>query len=485
MTKSVPLHPRLTAKGFTGPGGGRASYVEPPPEYRGTSVQVCGLWPYAAGSGTPMIGTPIGTSLLGGRTTVCFDPISWFTRAKLIHNPSMFVLGLPGLGKSTFVRRTVLGIAASGVRPMVLGDLKPDYSDLVLALGGQVIKLGRGLGTLNPLAAGALGSILPRLSGRAADRVRAEVHGRRLNMVAGLIGVIRRRPIEDIEETILSAALHVLDETHSPGSPPLLRDLLQVLDEGPPQVRAVTLDRGSDERYRQEVDPLQRSLIGLLDGPLGATFASHTSTPIDVDAPAVCIDISGITASDERLTAAVLLSCWSDGFGAIEAANTLADEGLAPQRRFYAVMDELWRVMRVPGLVDRTDELTRVNRQYAVGTAYITHTGLDAESLSREEDRAKARGFIERSGAVVCGGLPRRELAQLAEVVAFSRAEQRMITEWSTPASWDHEHGREMPPPGQGNFLIKVGQRAGIPVHVELTRAELEANVHDTNKRWV
>ena len=183
--------------------------------------------------------------------------------------------------------------------------------------------------------------------------------------------------------------------------------------------------------------------------------------------------------------AAVLLSCWSDGFGAIEAANVLADEGLAPQRRFYAVLDELWRVMRVPGLVDRTDELTRVNRQHGVGTAYITHTGLDAEALAREEDRAKARGFIERAGAVVCGGLPRRELAQLAEVVAFSRAEQRMITEWSTPASWDHEHGREMPPPGQGNFMIKVGQRPGIPVHVELTRAELASNVHDTNKRWV
>jgi hypothetical protein len=147
-------------------------------------------------------------------------------------------------------------------------------------------------------------------------------------------------------------------------------------------------------------------------------------------------------------------------------------------------MDELWRVMR-SGLVDRIDELTRVNRALSVGNAYITHTGLDAESLTREEDRAKARGFIERAGAIVCGGLPRRELAQLADVVNFSRAEQRDITEWSTPASWDHEAGREMPPPGQGNFMIKVGQRPGIPVHVELTHAELAANVHNTNKRWV
>jgi hypothetical protein len=35
-----------------------------------------------------------------------------------------------------------------------------------------------------------------------------------------------------------------------------------------------------------------------------------------------------------------------------------------------------------------------------------------------------------------------------------------------------------------GNFLIKVGRRPGVPVHVDLTRAELTAGVHDTNKRW-
>jgi HD superfamily phosphohydrolase YqeK len=39
-------------------------------------------------------------------------------------------------------------------------------------------------------------------------------------------------------------------------------------------------------------------------------------------------------------------------------------------------------------------------------------------------------------------------------------------------------------PPGVGKFLIKSGQRPGIPVHVDLTQAELAAAVHDTNKRW-
>lgn len=35
---------------------------------------------------------------------------------------------------------------------------------------------------------------------------------------------------------------------------------------------------------------------------------------------------------------------------------------------------------------------------------------------------------------------------------------------------------------GGGNFLIKVGSRPGITMHVDLTQTELAFN--DTNKHW-
>ena len=123
-------------RGIPGPAGGRDGYIPQPREWRGTSVQVCGLWPFAAGAGSPMVGVPMGRHLATG-ATVCFDAISWF-RHGLISNPGVFVLGLPGLGKSTFLRRQLLGLVGYGVRPLVLGDLKPDYADLVAALGGQI-----------------------------------------------------------------------------------------------------------------------------------------------------------------------------------------------------------------------------------------------------------------------------------------------------------------------------------------------------------
>lgn len=477
----APNGPRPGPRGFTRRVGGRSSLVEAPPEWRGTTVQVCGLWPFAAGSGMPLVGVPVGRELTSN-TALCCDPISWFSRAGLIHNPSELILGKPGLGKSTLVRRQVVGVAGYGVVPMVLGDLKPDYADLIAAMGGQIIKLGRGLGSLNPLDPGETAAAAAKLSGEARRKLQAEAQGRRLNMLTALVTVLRGLPPADHERTVLNRAVRVLDERHH--GVPILPDLIKVLEDGPDEVRAVTLDRGVEERYREAVDPLHRSLLGLLDGPMGETFAHHTTVPIRLDSPGgVCIDISGIDEADDQLQAAVLLACWSDGFGAIEAAHALADEGLAPQRHFFVVLDELWRVLRAGrGLVDRVDALTRLNRQRGLGQAMITHTMADMLALVDEADQMKARGFAERAGMVICAGLPEAEMAPLTKIVRLSKAEQRMIVDWSTPPSWDPMLNRDGEPPGRGKFLIKVGGRPGIPIHVELTPAELALN--DTNKRW-
>lgn len=476
------IDPKPGFRGFTRRGGGRASYVEMPSEWRGTTVQVCGLWPFGAGSGTPMMGVPLGRELTTG-AAMCCDPISWFQRANLIHNPSALVLGKPGLGKSTLIRRMVLGLVGQGVFPMVLGDLKPDYVDLVRAMGGQIIKLGRGLGSLNVLDPGETAAAAAKLPEQARAKLVADAHGRRLNMVAALVMVLRGGPIADTERTVINAALRVLDERH-PGVP-VLPDLIRVIDEGPERLRSVTLARGDEAKYRAAVDPLHASLLGVLDGPMGETFARHTTTAIDLDNPGgVCIDISGIDDSDAELQAAVLLACWSDGFGAVEAAHALADEGLAPRRLFFVVLDELWRVLRSGrGLVDRVDGLTRLNRQRGTGQVMITHTMADLLSLADQADRLKAKGFAERAGMVICGGLPQAEMPLVNEVVRLSSIEQRMIVDWSTPPSWNPDVKQDSEPPGRGRFLVKVGGRPGIPFKVELTSAEM--NVNDTNKRWI
>ncbi|MEU1121962.1 MULTISPECIES: ATP/GTP-binding protein [unclassified Streptomyces] len=481
MFRTASSRPRKPGpRGWPGRGGGAMPYLQPHPEWRGTTKQVCGLWPYGAGSGTPMVGVPLGRNLLTG-STVCADPISWFTRAGLIHNPSAFVLGQPGLGKSTAVRRMALGLAGYGVHPLVLGDLKPDYVDLVRALGGQVITLGRGRGFLNVLDPGEAKEAAARLTGAARRALEADVHGRRLHNVASLITILRSTPPTDREETILNAALKLLDDRH-PGTP-VLGDLVQVIKDAPEALRALALDRGDFERYRDNTEALESSLTALLgEGRLGATFSQPTTEPMRRDRP-VCFDVSAIDDSEELLQAAALLSCWSYGFGAVAAAQALADAGLEPQRHYFVVLDELWRVLRVGrGLVDRVDALTRLNRQRGVGQVMITHTMKDLLSLPTEEDRMKAAGFVERSGMVIAGGLPGDDMPRLTQVVNMTAVEQRMLTDWSTPPSWDAAAGTETEPPGRGNFLVKVGGRPGIPLHLDLTASELDVN--NTNRRW-
>ena len=212
-------------RGWHGPGRGRSIYLQPPAEWRATSVQACGMWPFAVGAGAPLIGAPLGRHLLTG-ATVCGDPISWFQRAGLLTAPTAFVIGLQGFGKSSCIRRMALGVAGFGVLPLVLGDLKPDYVDLIAALDGQVIRLGRGRGYLNVLdielakrAAAQLGDGEHR---KLKRELLADAAGRRHTIVSALISIQRGHPPNDREDSILAAALRVLDERH-PGTPVLSR----------------------------------------------------------------------------------------------------------------------------------------------------------------------------------------------------------------------------------------------------------------------
>ena len=481
-----PRPARVPGRGWPGAGGGRADYLQPAAEFRATTYQVCGLWPFAAGTGSPMIGVPVGRNTITG-SVVCCDPISWFERARLISNPSMFVVSLPGMGKSTIVRRIAMGLAAYGTLPMVLGDLKPDYVDLIRALGGQVSQLGRGRGHLNPLDRSYALQAAEQLTGKARAEVLADSHGRRLTMIATLIALTRHQQPSDREEMILDRALDVLDDRHAATvsqQQPLPADLLQVLQDAPDAVRLVALDRGDITRYLDVTEGLVSSLMSIASGKgrLGTVFSQPTTAQLAMDRPCV-FDLSSLDDGDVDLQAAILMACWGYGFGNIATAQVLAAAGKAPLRHYFVILDELWRALRsTSGMVDRIDALTRLNRQRGVGQAMVSHTLADLRALASESDRAKAFGFMERAGIKVMGALPAQEMPQLSDVVAMSNAEQTMVTSWSSPPSFSAVAGVGGEPPGRGQFLIKVGGRAGLPVRVQLTEAELTLN--DTNKLW-
>ncbi len=484
MTPRHSPTPRLASAGLRGwkcRDGGYAAVVDVPAQWRGSTTALAGLRPFPTAAVPPTLGVPLGP-MLGGHPDrgpiLCADPITWFERGRLIGNPSAFVLGRPGLGKSTAVRRWVLGLAASGVTPLILGDLKPDYAALVAALGGQVIRLGRGAGVLNVLDPGGMGHAADQLPTRLAEQMRAEAHHRRVTLLTGLLALARSSPLAEPERLALTAALRTLA---APGrATPTLADLMGLLHQPSPEMLAATLVVDADSFAAQQRS-LLHSMRHLLDSPLGAMFNGPTTTRLDLTHPALAVDVSGVP-DDAATQASALLAVWADGFGAVEAANALTDAGLAPQRRFLIVLDELWRAIRAgAGMVERLDALTRLNRAHGVGQVMITHSLADLSALPDPADRAKAAGFVQRAGMLLLGGLPPAELDQVRRVVDLTEAEAQLVTSWSSPPSLV---ARRTAPPGVGHFLLKVGGRPGVPFALRLTDAELAAEVHDTNQRW-
>jgi len=467
----VPLAP---AWGWRIPDGGRAAHVAFAPEYQATTTQLCGLFPFVAGSGTPAAGTPVGRHQLWGEV-VCLDPLAWL-RAGLVTNPGVFVLGQPGTGKSALVKRLVTGAVAFGTRVLILGDTKPDYTPLVRYLGGQVIRIGRGLDRINPLDAGPLGAALRTMTGPDAEQLRQEVRSRRLSLLLALATLIREARISNAEEVVLGRAIDLLDD-RSPGlAAPTVADVLRVIEEGPDILRSAAR-AATAQRYQDRVGELVFTLDLLCTGSLAGVFDGPTSQPINLDAPAVSVDISAVKAAGDKLLTAAMLCTWSYGFGCVDAASALTQAGGGPRRSYLGVMDELWRALRgAPGLVEHADSLTRLNRAKGMAHIMITHSLADLDALATEEDRAKARGFMDRSAITVLAGLPPRELARVNEVTPLTGPERGLVASWSAPESY--QTGARHP--GRGKYLIKTGERLGIPVQLTLVGAEFP--LYDTDQ---
>lgn len=427
--------------------------------YAGTTTQLAGLFPFGAGSGAPSAGVPIGRHL-ASQETVCCDPFAWH-EAGLVTNLGMMVLGAPGAGKTSLAKRLIRGLMACGVTVLVLGDPKGEYVRVVESAGGQVIRVGRGLDRINPLDAGPLGSAVSL----------AEVRGQRLNALLALCALIRREGVADWEAAVLGAAVDILTQSGDPE--PTVPDVLDVITLGPePLLRAAQVP---PEQYEAETTPLRRTLYGLVDGPLKGVFDGSTTTPLDVDAPVVVVDLSAVTGAGDTLMAASMLATWSYGHAMIESSVASARFGGRP-RRFLAVLDEMWRALRgSSALVEQADALTRVYRHKSVAHLMLTHSLDDLAAVGTDADRAKARGFLDRCAITALTTMSTRELSEVSRSRQLTDREMATVSSWSSATSWQpggRHHGR-------GKYLLKAGDRTGIPV--EMTLVGDEPDLYNTD----
>lgn len=466
--------PAPRAAGWAVPGGGRSAVVEAGVPFQGTTSQVCGLFPFAVSSGAAPRGVPIGRHMHTAEP-VGLDPSEWL-RAGLVTNTGLWVQGQPGVGKSTVIKRLLTGLTAFGFMAVVPGDVKGEYSALVEALGGTVWRVGRGLARLNPLDVGPLRSAVAAATGQARTQLLETIRARQLSLLEALITIVRRQQqhpeITTTERRLLGRALDLAVQA-DPDDAPVIPDLLTVFASAPEAMQTITASRDAVE-FARDARELVNSLGVLCEGAIRGMFDSKSTVHAELDTPAMSLDISALHRDDDEVVAAAMLSSWAWTGAAIDAA-----QALGRRRNVFRPMDELWRALRVaPGLVEFADRLTRLNRHEGEVTAQSTHSFDDLEALPNPADVAKARGMAARNGVMILGGLDAKEIEAISRISPLTSGEAAMLTSWAAPPTWVPG----MAHPGRGKYLIKSGERLGLPVALTLSATERE--LYNTDLAW-
>ncbi|MFZ0122342.1 MAG: hypothetical protein WAL99_23445 [Pseudonocardiaceae bacterium] len=469
LTGHFSDRPTPRAWGWATPGGGRSANVEGGVVYQATSAQVCGLYPFALSSGAATPGVPIGRHMLTAEP-VGLDPAEWL-REGLVSNTGVWVQGQPGIGKSTIVKRMLTGLICFGAAAVIPGDVKGEYSDLVEALGGRVWRIGRGRHTLNPLDAGPLRAAAARTSGADRDRLIETIRARQLSLLEALVVIVRRGQISVTERLLLGAALDLAAQGQQ--GEPIIPDVLAQLATPPPELLRIAATSTAEE-FGRELRDLINSLGLLCQGAIRGMFDRHSSVTADLSTPAMSLDISALDDDDDEVVAAAMLCSWAWAAAMIDGAAALGQ-----RRNVVRVQDELWRALRVaPGLVEMSDRVTRLNRHRGEISFQVTHSLDDLEALPTEADRAKARGMAGRAGIMVLGGMADKELDGIRRITPMTSQETAMVRSWAAPPTWIAGSAH----PGRGRYLLKSGERMGLPVQLNLVAAERE--LYDTDRAW-
>ncbi|MFJ8036033.1 hypothetical protein [Streptomyces sp. NPDC096032] len=263
--------PRL---GWGGRFGGKASVEDTGTVYTGPSSQAGGIYPWLLGSGLPPRGVPVGRDVLTGEL-VCVDPSGW--TGKLTTNPGVWVMSQPGAGKSALVKRICLVYSAYGHMVCVPGDVKGEYSELIAELGGSVVRIGDGIGRINPLDSGPLKG---RVQPLPADRRQAlldVLNGRRLETLVALLSTkhgLGRAP-DEIERSALDTAVHLASAAQESGTDPVVKDVTDALRAAPDELRAKLAAEG--ETYQNLTRSVIAGLDNLIGGPLKGLFDGATT----------------------------------------------------------------------------------------------------------------------------------------------------------------------------------------------------------------
>jgi hypothetical protein len=430
------------------------------PVYRATTAEIGGLFPLLASNGVPAVGARLGYDVQSGGAFYV-HPTEWVLRG-IVTNPNLVVFGEPGRGKSSTVVALVLRMMLFGVRTLISGDVKGEYTPLLRALGITPIALGRG--SPNRLNALDLGPIRTRWAGWSTQRQREELTGilaRWTRLLTALAEAQGYAPTVTDELVISRVLARLVGAEHGSSE---LRPITV------PQVVAQLADPDDDlwqvtrfAGHRQFVDHTRQitdALSNLVVGPLAGLFDEPTNFDLDWDAPVQSMDLSLLRPRGDQAIAVALtcLGSWSS------MITDLQDDGDVR----IVVRDEVWRQMRL-GLraVQAVDSDLRLSRAERKIQLLVLHKPSDLLSVGAagSQEVSIAKDLLALCSSRILLGQSTRVGDELADELGLSEREQAVITDWAME--------------GPGRALWKLENSPGMKIQTVLSATERA--LFDTN----
>ena len=397
-----------------------------------SSAHFQAAYPAVAEAGLGARGVYIGSDLHGG--SFVFDPWLLYARG-ILGVANTLVLGMPDFGKSSLTKSWLYRSCVFARRAEIV-DPKGEYSALVDALGGVVLRLSPGGETrLNPLT--PIGTREMRES-----------------LLQAVAQAMLSRSLDQAEAVGLFEALAAAD--HATGREVCIPDVVaQLRDPAERTLVALDLDR---DAARERLRELALALMRLCRGPLRGMFDGPSSEVAAFEAPVLCLDISDVAgaSSASELALAITMACATAFLDAERARRVreAAEAGAEPARTIR-VNDEAWRALPVAGLGEYYQAAFKLARQTGVQHWMVLHriSDLDASGDAGSRRQALAKGLLAETGTVVAYRQHPEELARTSTALGLSETEVERIVRYP-----------------QGVALWRVGSRSYEVRHVRSPR---------------
>lgn len=410
------------------------------PAHEATTAQLGALYPGVASAASRSLQVLIGRQTNG--ELFCFDPFELYELGVLT-NPNVVVFGQIGRGKSSFVKTFLFRQAAFGRRIVVL-DPKGEYGTLATALGAVPMTLAPGgRSAFNPLAIGS-------------GMTRAERRRERLHAAVVVALAVLERSLSPGEHLALEVALDHRSGDNEGSLKGLVASLLD------PEEADALLVHSSVAELRTEGRAVALAIRRFISGELAGIFDGDAAPAVDVDRPALIVDLSAVYGSQALGPAIACVQLALD-------AQLRSVGG----RQTVMVVDEAWAVLSNLGAARFLQRSLKLARSSGTANVVVAHRVSDLRSTGHADAVVTqlSEGILADCETVISFAQSESELAAASIALGLNQTEARLLTTLPRGSAIWHV-GRE-------RYLVE--HRVGRYEHafIDTDRAMKESTVPD------